>query len=49
MCTSNNRANCKYLKLCRKYLKNIIVKHDIKKIQKTVTLDTARLLRKVLM
>jgi len=49
MCSSNNRAKFKHLKISRKYLTNITVKHDIKGIQKTATLDTACVIRKVLM
>jgi hypothetical protein len=49
MCSGNNRAQGKHLKICREYLKNITVKQNIKKIQKTATLDTARVHRKVIM
>jgi hypothetical protein len=36
-------------KLCRKYLSNILGKHEIKELQKTALFGTARILWKVLM
>jgi hypothetical protein len=35
--------------LFRQYLSNILGKHEIKELQKTATLDTALILRQVLM
>jgi len=36
-------------KSCRKYVSNIPGKHEVKELQKTAILDTAHILRKVLM
>jgi len=47
--TSNNRGNWNHLKSSSQYLTNMPGKHEIKELQKTVILRTARILRKVLM
>ena len=43
------RATGNILKSLRQYLRNIPGKHEIKELQKKALLDTARMLRKVLM
>ena len=47
--TSNNRATGTISKSFRKYMSNIPGKHEVKEHQKTATLGTAHILRKVLM
>jgi len=47
--TSNNRATGTISKTFRKDVSNIPGNHEIKKLQKTAILDTAHILRKVLM
>jgi hypothetical protein len=46
---SSNRDNWNHLKSFRKYLSNILGKHEIKELQKTDMLGTAHTLRKELM
>jgi hypothetical protein len=46
--TSNNRGTGTISKLYRKYLNNILGKHEIKELQKTAILGTAGILQKVL-
>jgi len=38
-----------YFKVIRKYVRNMSGKHAVKELQKTAILDTAYILRKVLM
>jgi len=47
--TSNNRGDWDYFKSFRKYVSNIPGKHEVKGLQKTGTLGTEHVLRKVLM
>jgi hypothetical protein len=49
--TSNNRGDwdCSFIHSFRKYVNNIPGKHEVKELQKTAILDTAHILRKVLM
>ena len=46
--TSNNRGDWNHL-IVRQYLSNIPGKHEIKELQTTAILDTAHILRKLLM
>jgi hypothetical protein len=46
--TSNNRSDWDYFKVIRKYVSNIPGNHEVKELQKTATLGTAHILRKVL-
>ena len=45
---NNNRAIGTISKSFRKYMNNIPGKHEVKELQKTATLDTAHILRKIL-